>query len=103
MLVEFTIDDHTYSLCNVHSLNGGANNTAVEVDGEPVLATVNYEPHEPSIVQLLGNTAGIWGGEKTRIALDALAEEMLKKIDTPTGADYDRVISQFEAEGHRGE
>ena len=72
-------------------------------DGRLTDAAVDYVPddEQPTALDLLADAAGIWAGPQTRRELAAVAETMLSETDAPRGADYDRVIDAFAAEGRR--
>jgi len=105
MRLEFAYNDRHFVATDEHSA-ASYNQPVLLIDDELSDTRIAYEPDEPpkdSALDLLADERGVWGGPATRGALAMLAERMLGGMDAADvrGADYDRVIDAFIAEGKR--
>ena len=101
MKVTVTIGRHTYTITTEHSASSYGLPVCLR-DGELTDIRAEYEGDEPvmpSVLDLLADAAGVWGGAQTRRKLAEYAQAHLP--EHPTGADYDRVIAAWTAEGER--
>ena len=94
MKITVKIDERDIEITTEHSASS-YNQPIVLVDGELTDFQAHYERDECgcSILGLLADAAGVWGGRHTREKLLELSAEMLP--ENPTGADYDKVIAEF--------
>lgn len=97
MKATFSTDDHSYEITTEHASSSHGQPVLLS-DGQLTDVEVEYEPEfpePPTALRLLADVAGVWGGPETRRQLHALADEMLASVESPRGADYDRVIDEF--------
>ncbi len=103
MKATFSRDGHEYCLTTEHAASSHGRPVLLS-DGELTDVLVEYladEVRMPAALELLADAAGIWGGPETRRRLEALADEILSGKENPNGADYDRVIAEFQARGEK--
>ena len=98
MKLTMQIDGHEYTITNEHASSSYGIPVVIR-NGEITDIQAEYTADEAATchpLDLLAEAAGVWGGWRTREALHALAGEMLAEVERPVGADYDRVIAEFQ-------
>jgi hypothetical protein len=98
MKLTMRIDGHEYTATTEHSASSHGL-PVVLCDGELTDIRAEFTADDtPTCHPLdhLAEAAGVWSGWRTREALHALASEMLAEVERPCGADYDRVIAEFQ-------
>jgi len=101
MRATFSTGRHEYTITTEHAASSYGIPVII-VDGELTDGRVQYSPDEyepPTVLSILADAAGVWGGPATRRALADYASARLPA--NPGGADYDRIIGEFLAEGKR--
>ena len=98
MKLTMQIDGHEYTATTEHASSSHGIPVVLR-DGEITDIQAEYTADEAATchpLDSLAEAAGVWGGWRTREALHALAGEMLAEVPQPVGADYDRVIAEFQ-------
>ena len=101
MRLTLKIGRHEYTITTDHSASSYGIPVVLR-DGELSDIIAEYEADEPDMptaLDLLADAAHVWGGPATRRALADYAAAHLP--EDPTGADYDRILGEFVAEGQR--
>ena len=98
MKLTMQIDGHEYTATTEHATSSHGIPVVLR-DGEITDIRAEYTADDTTSshpLDLLAEAAGVWGGWRTREALHDLAGEMLAEVPQPVGADYDRVIAEFQ-------
>ena len=98
MKLTMQIDGHEYTATTEHASSSHGIPVVLR-DGEITDIRAEYTADDTPTshpLDLLAEAAGVGGGWRIREALHALAGEMLAEVPQPVGADYDRVIAEFQ-------
>lgn len=101
MIIRFEHDGTRFEITTEHPA-ASYGRPVVLVDGTLTDGAPHYEQdavEQPHPLDVLASAANVHDGPVTRGRLHGLAAAMLAGVERPTGADYDRVISEFTRRG----